>query len=108
METCLGWVLSGGATTDYANNNAVEKVFQITTAEFDRTPDLIKDKQAVVFRSSAAVKYGIINYEGNNKKFLPGQNNLSNKRDDNTKKMKWIALSRSFTIVKSLEWRFNH
>ena len=67
METCLGWVLSGSATTDYANNNAVENVFQIT-AQFDRTPDMIKDKQAVVFRSSAAVKYGIINYEGNNKK----------------------------------------
>ena len=26
METCLGWVLSRRATTDYTNNNAVENV----------------------------------------------------------------------------------
>ena len=46
--------------------------------------------------------------EGNNKKFVPDQNSLLIKRDDNTMKIKWIALSRSFTNVKSLESRFDH
>ena len=41
METCLGWVLSGRATTDYTNSSAVENVFKITTAQIDITPDLI-------------------------------------------------------------------
>ena len=59
-------------------------------------------------RSSVAVKYGIINYEGNNKKFFPDQNSLLNKGDDSTMKIKWIALSGSFTLVKSLKLRFNH
>ena len=39
-------------------------------------------------RSSVAVKYGIINYEGNNKKFFPDQNSLLNKGDDSTMKIK--------------------
>ena len=47
-----------------------------------------------MIRSSAAVKYGIMNYEGSNKKIVPDQNSLLNKRDDNTiKKMncsQWI------------------
>ena len=64
------------------------------------------NKQTVMVRSSA--KYGIINCEGNNKKFVPDQNSLLNKRDDNTMKIKRIALSGSFTHVKSLESRFNH
>ena len=55
-------------------------------------------------RSSAAVKYGIINYEDNYKKFVPDQN----KRDDNTMKIKWIDLSGSLTLVKPLQSRFNH
>ena len=38
METCLGWVLGGRATTDYTNNNAVENVFKIATAQIDTTP----------------------------------------------------------------------
>ena len=42
-DTCLGWVLSARATTDYTNNNAVENVFKITTAQTDTTPDLIKE-----------------------------------------------------------------
>ena len=46
--------------------------------------------------------------EGNNKKFVPDQNSLLIKRDDNTMKIKWIALIRSFTNVKSLESRFDH
>ena len=37
METCLGWVLGGRATTDYTNNNAVENVFKIATAQIDTT-----------------------------------------------------------------------
>ena len=41
METCLGWVLSGRATTDYTNSSTVENVFKITTAQIDITPDLI-------------------------------------------------------------------
>ena len=32
--------------------------------------------------------YGIINYEGNNKKFVPNQNSSLNKRDDDTIKIK--------------------
>ena len=59
-------------------------------------------------RSSAAAKYEIINYEGNNKKFVPDQNSLLNKRNYNTMKIKRIAISGSFTLVKSLESRFNH
>ena len=43
METCLVWVLSGRITTDYTNNNAVENVFKITTAQIDTIPDLIKE-----------------------------------------------------------------
>ena len=70
--------------------------------------DCIKNKRTVVVRSSAAVKYGIINYEGNNKKFVADQNSLSNNSDDYTMKIKRIALSGSFTLVKSLESRFNH
>ena len=43
-----------------------------------------------MIRSSAAVKYGIMNYEGSNKKIVPDQNSLLNKRDDNTiKKMNY-------------------
>ena len=38
METCLGWVLGGRATTDCTNNNAVENVFKIATAQIDTTP----------------------------------------------------------------------
>ena len=56
-------------------------------------------------QSSAALNNGIINYEGNNKKFVPDQTSLSNKRDGNTIKVKLIALSGSFTLVKSLEPR---
>ena len=52
----------------------------------------IKNKRTVVVRSSAAVKYGIINYEGNNKKIVADQNSLSNKSDDYTMKIKRIAL----------------
>ena len=44
------------------------------------------------------MEYGIINYEGNNKKFVPDQNSSLNKRDDDTIKIKWITLSRSFTL----------
>ena len=58
--------------------------------------------------SSEAAKYRIINYEGNNKKFVPDQNSFLNNKDDNTMKIKRIDLSGSFTIVKSLKWRFNH
>ena len=42
-ETCLVRMLSGRVTTDYTNNNAVENVFEITTARIDKTPDLIKE-----------------------------------------------------------------
>ena len=42
-ETCLGWVLSGHVTTDYTNNNAVENVCKITTAQIDTKLDLIKE-----------------------------------------------------------------
>ena len=66
------------------------------------------NKRTVVVQSSTAVKYGIINYEGNNKKFVPDQNSLLNKRNYNTMKIKRIAISGSFTSVKSLESRFNH
>ena len=66
------------------------------------------NKRTLVVRSSAAAKYEIINYEGNNKKFVPDQNSLLNKRNYNTMKIKRIALSGSFTLVKSLESRFNH
>ena len=66
------------------------------------------NKRTVVVQSSTAVKYGIINYEGNNKKFVPDQNSLLNKRNYNTMKIKRIAISGSFTLVKSLESRFNH
>ena len=59
-------------------------------------------------RSSAAAKYGIINSEGNNKKIVPDQNSLLDKRDDNTIQIKWIALRGSFTLVKYLEPKFNH
>ena len=38
-----GWVLRGPVTTDYTNNNAVENVSKITTAQIDTTPDLIKE-----------------------------------------------------------------
>ena len=68
----------------------------------------LHNKWTIVVRSSEAVKYRIVDYVGNNKKFVPDQNSLLNKRDDNTKKINWVALSGSFTIVKSLEWRFNH
>ena len=34
------------------------------------------------------MKYGIINYEGNNKKFVPDQSSSLNKRDDDTVKIK--------------------
>ena len=42
--------------------------------------------------------YGIINYEGNNKKLVQDQNNSLNKRDDETIKIKmncyqWIVYS---------------
>ena len=43
METCLGSVLSRRVITDYTNNNAVENVFKITTAQIDTAPDLIKE-----------------------------------------------------------------
>ena len=33
------------------------------------------------------MEYGIINYEGNNKKFVPDQNSSLNKRDDDTVKI---------------------
>ena len=33
------------------------------------------------------LKYGIINYERNNKKFVPDQNSSLNKRDDDTMKI---------------------
>ena len=51
METCLGWVLSGRATTDYTNNSAVENDFKITTAQIDITPDLIKDNDKALIES---------------------------------------------------------
>ena len=38
-----GWVLRGPVTTYYTNNNAVENVSKITTAQIDTTPDLIKE-----------------------------------------------------------------
>ena len=66
------------------------------------------NKRTVVVQSSTAVKYGIINYEGNNKKFVPDQNSLLNNRDGDTMKIKWIALRGSFTLAKSLKSRFNH
>ena len=43
METCLGWVLSGPFKNDYTHSNAVQNVFKITTAQVDKTPDLIKE-----------------------------------------------------------------
>ena len=43
METCLGWVLSGPFKNDYTHSNAVQNVFKITTAQIDKTPDLIKE-----------------------------------------------------------------
>ena len=46
------------------------------------------NKRTVVVQSSAALNNGIINYEGNNKKFVPDQTSLSNKRDGNTIKVK--------------------
>ena len=54
------------------------------------------NKRTVVVQSSAALNNGIINYEGNNKKFVPDQTSLSNKRDGNTIKVKmncsqWIV-----------------
>ena len=42
--------------------------------------------------------YRIINYERNNKKFVPDQNSSLKKRDDDTIKIKWIALNESFTL----------
>ena len=42
--------------------------------------------------------YGIIIYEGNNKKLVQDQNNSLNKRDDDTIKIKWIAISGLFTV----------
>ena len=44
------------------------------------------------------MEYGIVNYEGNNKKFVPDQNSSLKKRDEYTIKIKWIALSGSFTL----------
>ena len=56
-------------------------------------------------RSSAAAEYGILIM----KEIIKNdQNGLLNKSDDNTVKIKWIALSGSFTLVKSLESRFKH
>ena len=53
------------------------------------------NKRTVVVQSSTAVKYGIINYEENNKKFVPDQNSLLNNRDDDTMKImncsQWIV-----------------
>ena len=46
------------------------------------------NKRTVVVQSYTAVKYGIINYEGNNKKFVPDQNSLLNNRDDDTMTIK--------------------
>ena len=43
IETCLGWVLSGRAIPDYINNNAVQNVFKILTAQIDTTPDSIEE-----------------------------------------------------------------
>ena len=51
METCLDWVLGGRVTTDYTHNNAVENVFQITTAQIDTTPDLIKENDKSLIES---------------------------------------------------------
>ena len=42
--------------------------------------------------------YGIIDYEGNNKKLVQDQNNSLNKKDDDTIKIKWIAISGLFTV----------
>ena len=44
--------------------------------------------------------YGIeiIDYVGNNKKFVSDQNSSLNKRDGDTTKIKWIALRGSFTL----------
>ena len=41
METCLGWLLRRRVATDYTNNNRVENIFKITTAQTDVTPKLI-------------------------------------------------------------------
>ena len=45
IETCLGWVSGGCATTDYTTDysNAVENLLKIATAQVDTTPDLIKE-----------------------------------------------------------------
>ena len=51
METCLDWMLGGRVTTDYTHNNAVENVFQITTAQIDTTPDLIKENDKSLIES---------------------------------------------------------
>ena len=42
--------------------------------------------------------YGIINYEVSNKKLVPDQNSSLKKRDDDTIKIKWIAISGSFAL----------
>ena len=51
-----------------------------------------------LFEVLRLLKYGIVNYEGNNEKFVPNQNSSLNKRDENTMKIKWIALSGLFKL----------
>ena len=43
MEIYLGWVLSRRVKNGFTNNNAVQNVFKITTAQIDTTPDSIKE-----------------------------------------------------------------
>ena len=43
--------LSGRVTTDYTNNNAVENVFKITTAQIATTLDLIKENDKSLIES---------------------------------------------------------
>ena len=43
--------LSGRVTTDYTNNNVVENVFKITTAQIDTTLDLIKENDKSLIES---------------------------------------------------------
>ena len=44
------------------------------------------------------MEYGIINYEGNYKNFVPDQNSSLKKRHDDAIKIKWITLSGLFTL----------
>ena len=62
METCLGWVLSGLVKNDYANNNAVQKVFKITKAQIDTTSDLIKENNKSLIESENSIEYKDRNY----------------------------------------------